>query len=74
MISLFYLDGFIWGRSTTDTSVELMKHVLDTWEDSHDVIGVFCIVAFDRVYHDTPVRKFCLYVVVGCGINLLKFV
>ncbi|GBP41019.1 hypothetical protein EVAR_82979_1 [Eumeta japonica] len=48
-----------WGRSTTEAGVELIQQISDAWEDSRDVIGVFCDLSkvFDCAYHDTLIRK-----------------
>ncbi|GBP25831.1 Cleavage and polyadenylation specificity factor 73 [Eumeta japonica] len=55
----FKLFGFTWGRSTIDGGIELVQHNFGAWENSRDVIGVFCdhSKAFDCVYHETRDRE-----------------
>lgn len=66
--------GFTRGRSTTDASLSLIKHILEAWEDSHDAIGVFCDLskAFDCVDHKTLLRKLKYYGIVGNALKIIE--
>ncbi|GBP83119.1 hypothetical protein EVAR_90274_1 [Eumeta japonica] len=66
--------GFTKGRSTTETGAELIQQIFGAWEDSRDVIGVFCDLckAFDCGYHDTLIRKLHHYGVTGRSLRLLE--
>lgn len=65
--------GFTRGRSTTDAGVELITHIFDAWEESHDALGVFCDLskAFDCVHHDTLIRKLHYYGIKGIALDFL---
>lgn len=65
--------GFTRGRSTTDAGVELLAHIFEAWEESHDALGIFCDLskAFDCVSHDTLVRKLHHYGVRNTALDLL---
>lgn len=66
--------GFTKGRSTLDAGVELIRHIFDAWEDSHDAIGVFCDLskAFDCVDHKTLLLKLNHYGVNDRALDLLQ--
>lgn len=65
--------GFTRGRSTTDAGVELLNHIFDAWEDSHDALGIFCDLskAFDCVFHETLIRKLYHYGIRNTALDLL---
>ena len=65
--------GFTKGRSTTDAGVQLVTHILESWESSQDAIGVFCDLskAFDCVDHNTLIHKLNHYGIRGLSADLV---
>ena len=66
--------GFTKGRSTTDAGVDLVQHIFQAWEESHDAIGIFCDLskAFDCVKHDILIEKLAHYGITGTASSLLE--
>ncbi|RVE47616.1 hypothetical protein evm_007713 [Chilo suppressalis] len=61
-------------RSTTDAGVALVRSILEAWERSQNVLGVFCDLskAFDCVDHHTLLLKLSHYGVKGTAVKLIQ--
>lgn len=66
--------GFTKGKSTIDAGSKLTEFIIEAWEESHDVIGVFCDLskAFDCVCHRTLVGKLEHYGLSNESLGLLS--
>ncbi|GBP47692.1 hypothetical protein EVAR_28095_1 [Eumeta japonica] len=65
---------FTQGRSAIDAGFELVQRIFRVWEDSRDVLGVFCDLSktFDCVNHEILIGKLRHYAVTGMALGPLK--
>jgi hypothetical protein len=66
--------GFSKGKSTSDAGADLIKNIMENWENSYDTVGVFCDLskAFDCVNHQTLICKLSHYGIRGLSQSVIS--